>query len=74
MIKKLSSIGGSLGLVIDKPILDLYRIDKSTELEITPEEGGFNIRIVRDDKRKEKLEKIVDDSHKKFGRMFKNLA
>ena len=35
MIKQLRAIGNSLGLIIDKPILDLLKIDSSTELELT---------------------------------------
>ncbi|MFY0527373.1 AbrB/MazE/SpoVT family DNA-binding domain-containing protein [Archangium gephyra] len=33
MTKTLTSIGNSLGLIIDKPILELLRIDKDTPLE-----------------------------------------
>ena len=35
MRKKLTAIGNSLGLVIEKPILELLDIDKDTELEMT---------------------------------------
>jgi antitoxin MazE len=35
MRKKLSAIGNSLGIVIEKPILELLKIDRDTELEIT---------------------------------------
>ncbi len=35
MIKRLTPIGNSLGLIIDRPILDLLGIDRDTELEIT---------------------------------------
>lgn len=35
MRKKLSAIGNSLGVVIEKPILDLLAIDRDTELEMT---------------------------------------
>jgi antitoxin component of MazEF toxin-antitoxin module len=33
--KKLSAIGNSLGLVIERPILELLAIDRDTELEMT---------------------------------------
>ena len=35
MRKNLSAIGNSLGLVIEKPILELLGITRDTELEIT---------------------------------------
>ena len=34
MIKKLSAVGNSLGLIIERPILDLLDITKDTPLEI----------------------------------------
>ena len=38
--KKLVPVGNSLGLVIDKPILDMLSINKDTELEIRIEGNG----------------------------------
>lgn len=34
MIKKLTAVGNSLGLIIERPILELLNIDKDTPLEI----------------------------------------
>jgi antitoxin MazE len=34
MIKKLITIGNSLGLIIERPILELLDIDKDTPLEV----------------------------------------
>jgi antitoxin component of MazEF toxin-antitoxin module len=34
MLKKLAPIGNSLGLVIDRPILELLRIDRDTVLDV----------------------------------------
>ncbi len=36
MIKKLTKHGNSLALVIDRPILDLLRIDPDTPLDSAP--------------------------------------
>ena len=49
MRKKLSAIGNSLGLIIERPILDLLSIDRDTELEIRTDGEGLTIRPVRDD-------------------------
>ena len=47
MIKKLSAIGNSLGLVIDRPILELLNIDKDTPLEIKTDGEALIIRPAR---------------------------
>ena len=49
MIKNLTSIGNSLGLIIDKPILELLRIDKDTPLEVVTDGTGLIIRPVQSD-------------------------
>ena len=48
MIKTLKPVGNSLGLIIDRPILDLLKIDQTTQLEITvsPDGRGLTIRPV----------------------------
>ena len=60
MIKKLSSVGNSLGLIIERPILELLNIDKDTLLEvrtdgealiIRPAKGGKKTRIRESTKR-----------------------
>lgn len=48
MQKKLSSVGNSLGLIIEKPILELLRIDKDTVLDISTDGEALIIRPVRD--------------------------
>ena len=47
MRKKLTAIGNSLGLVIERPILDLLNIDRDTELEIRTDGEGLTIRPIR---------------------------
>jgi antitoxin MazE len=47
MKKKLSTVGNSLALIIDRPILDLLGIDAETELEIKTDGKGLNITPVR---------------------------
>lgn len=44
MKKKLVNIGNSLGLVIEKPILDLLNIERETVLEITTDGEALIIR------------------------------
>ncbi len=47
MIKKLTPIGNSLGLIIDRPILQLLNIDRDTELEISTDGQTLTIRPAR---------------------------
>jgi antitoxin MazE len=54
MRKKLSAIGNSLGIVIEKPILELLKIDRDTEFEMTTD----GQRLI--------LEPITTDRDKRF--------
>lgn len=47
MIKTLTAVGNSLGLIIDKPILELLNIDKDTPLEVRTDGEGLIIRPVK---------------------------
>lgn len=47
MIKKLSAVGNSLGLIIDRAILDLLDITKDTPLEIRTDGEALIIRPVK---------------------------
>ena len=44
--KHLTAIGNSLGLIIEKPILDLLNITRETPLEVTTDGVGLYIRPV----------------------------
>ena len=44
MTKTLTAIGNSLGLIIDRPILELLKIDKDTPLEIETDGKSLTIR------------------------------
>ncbi len=51
MQKKLSAVGDGLGLVIEKPILELLRIDEDTPLDISTDGDALIIRPLRDERR-----------------------
>ena len=51
MIKKLSAVGNSLGLIIERPILDLLNISRDTPLEVTTDGECLVIRPVKLDKK-----------------------
>jgi antitoxin MazE len=51
MIKKLSAIGNSLGLIIERPILELLDITKDTPLEVKTDGEALIIRPAKLDKK-----------------------
>lgn len=77
MKKNLTAIGSSLGLIIDKPIADLYQLDRNTVVEVTPEKDGLNIRFLRSNEERandEEVMKAAKNINKRYGKMMKNLA
>jgi antitoxin component of MazEF toxin-antitoxin module len=51
MRKKLSAVGNSLGLVIERPILELLAIDRDTELEMTTDGERLILTPIRQARR-----------------------
>ena len=51
MRKRLVAIGNSLGLIIDRPILDLLGIDRRTEIEVTTDGRRLVLEPVPPDRR-----------------------
>lgn len=47
MIKKLTAIGHSLGIILDRPVLDLLNINRETELTVTTDGDALILRPVR---------------------------
>ena len=48
MVKKLSAVGNSLGLIIERPILELLDITKDTPLEIRTDGEALIIRPIKE--------------------------
>ena len=60
MVKTLSPIGNSLGLIIDKPILDLLGISRDTPLDIKTDGDALIIRPVRTTDVAESTRRMMD--------------
>ena len=73
MRKKLSAIGNSLGLVIEKPILELLRIDRDTELEIRTDGDRLIIEPVKNERRK-RISEAAKRVMTRHDRTFRKLA
>jgi len=74
MIKRLTKHGNSLALVIDRPILELLKIDADTPLEISTDGQVLIVSPVRDAEHQEKFEKALEKVNRKYGRALKRLA
>jgi antitoxin component of MazEF toxin-antitoxin module len=74
MIKKLSKHGNSLALVIDRPILDLLKIDEETSLDVATDGQSLIVSPVRDQKRRKKFESALADTNKRFAKTLRKLA
>ena len=74
MIKRLTNHGNSLALVIDRPVLDLLKIDGDTPLEVSTDGQVLIISPVREKERRRKFERALKLANKRCGRMLKHLA
>lgn len=59
MVKTLIKHGNSLALVIDRPILDLLKIEPDTPLEITTDGDALYIRPVREKEHRKRVRKAT---------------
>lgn len=73
MHKRLTAIGNSLGLIIEKPILELLDIDRETELEMKTDGESLIIRPVGARRRK-KLADMADRIMREHDETFRKLA
>ena len=73
MVKTLTKHGNSLALVIDKPILDLLKIEADTPLSITTD-GRCLIVAPADPKRRKKFEAASAKVMNEWKDVFKRLA
>lgn len=74
MTKTLIKHGNSLALVIDKPILELLRIDPETPLELTTDGNRLLVSPVRDRKRQDRLRTSLAKINRKYGNDLARLA
>jgi hypothetical protein len=74
MVKKLTAIGSSVGIILDKALLELYHFEEN--VEITPTEEGLLIRPTSAARgtRTARVSKSLDKANAGYGRALKNLA
>ena len=72
MRKTLTSIGNSLGIVIEKPILELLQITKETPLEMTTDGRRLilePVRLSREERLAEASERVLRDHDETFRKL-----
>jgi antitoxin component of MazEF toxin-antitoxin module len=74
MLKKLVSHGNSAALIIDKPILDLLKVDMDTPLEISTDGKNLIISPVKDERREKKFKAALDKVNKRHEITLRKLA
>lgn len=73
MIKKLSAVGNSLGLIIERPILELLNITKDTRLEVSTAGEALIIRPLSSAKR-DRVVAAADELMNAHDETFRKLA
>ena len=74
MRKRLSAIGNSLGLVIERPILEILKIDKDTLLDVSTDGVALIIRPSKLTKKEQvrestrKMMKVHDETLRKLAK------
>jgi antitoxin component of MazEF toxin-antitoxin module len=74
MLKRLTRLGNSLALVIDRPLLEALEIDADTELELSTDGDVLVVTPVRNRKRKKRTALLVAEAHEQYGGVFRRLA
>lgn len=74
MIKTLTKHGNSLALIIDRPILDLLKIQADTPLSITTDGTRLIVSPSGGDDRSQFLRTALQDINARFGDDLKKLA
>ncbi|GAB4547746.1 MAG: AbrB family transcriptional regulator [Phycisphaerales bacterium] len=74
LTKTLIKHGNSLALVIDKPILEMLRIQADTPLEISTNGDALLVSPVRDEARQAELRQTLKKLNAKFSDDLRRLA
>ena len=74
MVKKLVRHGNSYALVIDKPIMELLKIDADTPIEISTDGGKLVLTPKNGQVREDELKRILKKINEKYGPALKRLA
>ena len=71
MLKKLTKHGNSLALVIDRPILDLLKIEPGTTLDVSTDGRRLIVAPAEASARRKQFEAAQELAHQRYGKAFK---
>lgn len=74
MKKNLTAIGNSLGLIIEKPILDILGFSRETDLEMTTDGQRLVIERANPGERREHIRSLTRKVIKSHEKTFRKLA
>ena len=74
MIKKLVTHGNSAALIIDKPIMELLKVNIKTPFEVTTDGRNLIISPVESGKREKRFRAALEQVNKAHGKTLKKLA
>ena len=74
MIKTLTRHGNSWALVIDKPVLELLKIDPEAPLELSTDGQTLIVAPADTGKRKAKFKAALEKTNKRYSKVLKKLA
>lgn len=74
MLKKLTKHGNSLALIIDRPILDLLKLDTDTPLDISTDGKRLIVAPARASERRKRFDAAQEWAHKRYSKAFQKLA
>lgn len=74
MIKKMVAHGNSAALIIDKPVLDILKMDMDTPLEITTDGRNLIISPVENAGREKKFKSALNKVNMSHGKTLRKLA
>ena len=74
MIKKLTKHGNSWALVIDKPVLELLKIDPESPLEVTTDGRTLIVSPAASAGRRARFKAALEKTNRRYRRTLKRLA
>jgi antitoxin component of MazEF toxin-antitoxin module len=73
MVKRLTRHGNSLALVIDRPILELLKVDPDTPLELSTDGDVLIVRPLRGQSRRSRFEAALEGANERLGPALRGL-
>lgn len=74
IVKKLTRLGNSSALVVDRALMQLMDIDADTPLKVTVQGRRMTVEPLSDEERAAKFEQVMKKTGRKNAELFRRLA